>query len=80
VIRDEEGVFTPGQMRALGRGLGGDRAVFGEMASLLGQILGAVRDRQTLSATIVDKRQTPQEWFESRQGEQAWKYHAARNM
>jgi len=79
VIRDEEGVFTPGQMRALGRGLGGDRAVFGEMAGLLGQILGAVRDRQTLSATIVDKRQTPQEWFESRQGEQAWKYHAARN-
>lgn len=79
VIRDEEGVFTPGQMRALGRGLGGDHAAFGEMAGLLGQILAAVRERQTLNATLVDKRQTPQEWFESRQGEQAWKYHAARN-
>jgi hypothetical protein len=79
VIRDEEGVFTPGQMRALGRGLGGDRAAFGEMAGLLGQILAAVRERQTLKATIVDKRQTAQEWFGSREGEQAWKYHAARN-
>jgi len=79
VIRDDEGIFTPGQMRALGRGLGGDHAAFGEMTGLLGQILGAVRERQTLKTTLVDKRQTPQEWFESRQGEQAWKYHAARN-
>ncbi|MEN6424011.1 MAG: phage tail tape measure protein [Phycisphaerales bacterium] len=79
VIRDEEGIFTPGQMRALGRGLGGDRAGFGEMSGLLGQILAAVRERQTLQATLVDKRQTTQEWFESREGEQAWRYHAARN-
>lgn len=52
----------------------------GRMESLLGEILGALRNRQQLNATIVDRRNLiTREQMEGRDGEQLVMYHTARN-
>jgi hypothetical protein len=58
-------------------GVASENRLQGRMVSLLERI--ASRGNVT-SVQIVDKRQTPQEWYESRAGEQAWQRHAARNQ
>jgi hypothetical protein len=57
-------------------GVAGENRLMGRMVSLLEQMAG--RGNVT-RIQIVDRRQTPQEWSESREGEQAWQYHASRN-
>ncbi|MEN6336634.1 MAG: hypothetical protein ABFE01_20465 [Phycisphaerales bacterium] len=58
-------------------GVATEGRLMGRMVTLLERI--ATR-RQTTAVTILDKRQSPQEWFQSRSGEQAWQYHASRNQ
>jgi hypothetical protein len=82
IITDEKGVFTPGQMRAIGRGWSGgrDKAGLSELAGLLGQILSAVRERQKISTTIVDQRDLLTRGdMEGRKGEELVMTHLARN-
>jgi len=73
IARDDEGVFTPGQMKALG-GRGG------MSDELLSQILVALQDRQTLNATIVDSREVvTKDMFAGREGEAMVMRHVSRN-
>lgn len=72
IAKRGEGVFTPGQMRALGGGMSDD---------LLGQILMALRDRQTIALTIADKRDVlTKKDFNSREGESMVMRHVNRNQ
>jgi hypothetical protein len=73
IAKDDEGIFTPGQMKALGnRGMSDE---------LLSEIADVLRQRQTINATVVDSREVvTRRQLESREGEKVIMHHVKRNL
>jgi len=63
IIRDDEGVFTPGQMRAMGSGRSSPRS-----EALLEQVVALLTQRQKIDLAIQDRRQSTREYLESTAG------------
>lgn len=57
-------------------GVASETRLMGRMVTLLERMASR---QNVANVQIVDKRQTPQEWFAGREGEKAWQVHAARN-